>query len=89
MLLTLVEQLRPIVELPKAQLEHLSLVFKADTLLCWHRELVKRKWTFNQQLKRVGRPPIEPQVVQLVLHLAGENRWGDDRITGELKKLGY
>jgi formylglycine-generating enzyme required for sulfatase activity len=25
----------------------------------------------------------------LVLQLARENRWGDDRITGELKKLGY
>jgi hypothetical protein len=24
-----------------------------------------------------------------VLQLARENRWGDDRITGELKKLGY
>ncbi|MBK8034535.1 MAG: helix-turn-helix domain-containing protein [Chloroflexi bacterium] len=65
------------------------LVFKPDTLLRWHRELVKRKWTFKHQAKRVGRPPIEPQVVQLVLQLVRENRWGDDRITGELKKLGY
>lgn len=24
-----------------------------------------------------------------MLQLARENRWGDDRITGELKKLGY
>jgi transposase InsO family protein len=89
LLLTLVEQLRPLIELPKTQLEQLILIFKPDTLLRWHRELVKRKWTFNNQSKRVGRPPIEPQVVQLVLQLARENRWGDDRITGELKKLGY
>ena len=45
LLLTLVEQLRPMVELPKAQLEQLILVFKPDRLLRWHRELVKRKWT--------------------------------------------
>jgi hypothetical protein len=32
---------------------------------------------------------IEPQLIQLVLQLARENRWGDDRITGELKKLGF
>ncbi|MBK9747571.1 MAG: helix-turn-helix domain-containing protein [Chloroflexi bacterium] len=51
--------------------------------------MVKRKWTFKHQAKRGGRPPIEPQVVQLVLQLVRENRWGDDRITGELKKLGY
>lgn len=89
LLLTLIEQLRPIVELPKAQLEQLILVFKPDTLLHWHRELVKRKWIFKRQSKRVGRPPIEPQLVELVLQLARENRWGDDRITGELKKLGY
>lgn len=89
MLLTLIEQLRPIIELPKTQLEQLILIFKPDTLLRWHRELVKRKWTFNNQSKQVGRPPIEPRIILLVLQLARENRWGDDRITGELKKLGY
>ncbi|MBK8021947.1 MAG: DDE-type integrase/transposase/recombinase [Chloroflexi bacterium] len=77
------------VALPKAQLEQLSLVFSPDTLLRWHRELVKRKWTFNQRAKRVGRPPVKPEIIQLVLQLGRENRWGDDRITGELKKLGY
>jgi putative transposase len=29
------------------------------------------------------------EVVQLMLRMAWENRWGDDRIEGELKKLGY
>lgn len=60
MLLTLIEQLRPIIELPKTQLEQLILIFKPDTLLRWHRELVKLQWTFNNQSKQVGRPPIEP-----------------------------
>ncbi len=65
------------------------LIFKPDTLLRWHRKLVKGKWTFKHQSKRGGRPPIELQVVQLVLQLARENNWSDDRITGELKKLSY
>jgi putative transposase len=60
MLLTLIEQFRPLIELPKAQLEQLILIFKPDTLLRWHRELVKRKWTFNQLSKPVGRPPVDP-----------------------------
>jgi putative transposase len=89
MLLTLLERLRPIIERPKAQLEQLILIFTPDTLLRWHRELVKRKWTFKQPSQPVGRPPVESQIIQLVLQLARENRWGDDRITGELKKLGY
>src|SRR5687768_3907541 len=81
LLLSLVEQLRPIVERPKAQREQLIRVFQPDTLLRWHRELVKRKWTFNQQAKKVGRPPVAPQIIQWVLQFARENRWGDDRIT--------
>jgi putative transposase len=64
LLLTLIEQFRPIIELPKAQLEQLVLIFKPDTLLRWHRELVNRKWTFNQPSKQVGRSPIEPVVAK-------------------------
>src|SRR5689334_5506184 len=29
------------------------------------------------------------QLVQLILQLARDNRWGDDKIAGELKMLGY
>jgi hypothetical protein len=88
-LLTLVEQFQDFAALPKAQLQQLVLIFRPDTLLRWHRELVRRKWTFNQKHQRVGRPATAPHVVQLVLQLARENRWGDDRIAGELNKLGY
>ena len=45
-LLTLVEQLQHAAKLQKAHLEHLVLIFKPETLLRWHRELVRRKWTF-------------------------------------------
>lgn len=60
------------------------------TLLRWHRELVKRKWTFAQHCRRPGRPSTAPTVKQLILRLARENSsWGHRRIRGELARLGY
>lgn len=57
------------------------------TLLRWHRELVKRKWTFKT--RAVGRPPIDPALVTLILRMAKDNpRWGYMRIKGECQKLG-
>ena len=58
------------------------------TLLRWHRELVKLKWTYRR-VGRPGRPPLDPMVPELILRLARENpRWGCMRIQGELRKLG-
>lgn len=58
------------------------------TLLRWHRELVRWKWTYGRT-GRPGRPPIEAAIRELILRLARENpRWGCVRIEGELRKLG-
>jgi hypothetical protein len=57
----------------------------------WHRELVRRKWTYKTYKRRghPGRPPIDPEVSALVVRLGRENpRWGYQRIRGELLKLG-
>jgi hypothetical protein len=62
-----------------------SFVVTPTTLLRWHRELLRRKWTYKA--KRTGRPPIDPEVRELVIRMAKENpRWGYMRIQGECRK---
>jgi putative transposase len=57
------------------------------TLLRWHRDLVRQRWTYPSQR---GRPPISGEIRGLVLRLARENStWGYRRIHGELCRLGY
>jgi putative transposase len=71
-----------------ARLNELVLLFKPATLLKWHRELVRRKWTFRQ-CQTGGRPPITAELEALILRLAKENpTWGYSKLHGELLKLG-
>jgi transposase len=73
----------------RAQLSQLVLLFKPDTVLKWHRELVRHKWTFRKGVRR-GRPAISSELEALILRLARENpNWGYGKLVGELGKLGY
>ena len=54
----------------------------SDTLLRWHRRLIRWRWTDPH---RGGRPPADPQTVALTGQMARENPgWGYRPIQGEL-----
>src|SRR6266498_81737 len=59
-----------------------------DTLLRWHRALVRRHWT--RPHRPPGRPSLAPVLQRLIVRMAAENpTWGYRRIHGELLQLGY
>jgi putative transposase len=70
--------------LPRARWS--CFLVRPETLLRWHRRLVANAWTYSH---RIGRPPLNPEVQQLIARLARENpHWGYQRIKGELQRLG-
>ena len=63
------------------------LFVRPETLLRWHQDLVRRRWSYPH---RRGRPGVALELRDLVLRLARENpTWGYRRIHGELGRLGY
>lgn len=71
------------------QLRDVIRIFEPETVLRWHRELVRRKWTYPNKNKG-GRPSISKETESLILRLARENsRLGYGKIVGELLKLGF
>jgi hypothetical protein len=75
--------------LPTDKLRRLVLLVRPDTVLRWHRDLLKRRHAATGVPKRRGRPPTIRSIRALVLRLARENSsWGYRRIHGELAALG-
>jgi transposase InsO family protein len=63
------------------------LFVRPETLLRWHQDLVRRRWSYPH---RRGRPAVTAELRALVVRLARENpAWGYRRIHGELGRLGY
>ena len=68
---------------------HTLRVFKPDTLVGWHRKGIRLYWTWKSRHRPGGRPPVPPEVRDLIRRLSRENPlWGAPRMHGELRMLG-
>ncbi|GAA2842633.1 hypothetical protein [Nonomuraea rubra] len=75
--------------LPHEVLRQLRLLIRPDTVLRWHRDLMRRRHARICRPKRRGRPPTVRSIRTLVLRLVRENPgWGYRRVHGELAMLG-
>ena len=71
-----------------SHLRRMRLIVSPRTLLRWHADIVRRRWTYPR--RTAGRPRTGPAIRTLVLEMARDNPcWGYRRIHGELVGLGY
>lgn len=65
------------------------IVVQPGTVIRWHRDWLRRRWTRRSQQRHHGRPTIDQRVRTLVREMATANPlWGAPRIHGELRMLG-
>jgi transposase len=75
--------------IPKVRRHGLRLLVTPDTIVRWHRDIVRRRWAARSMRGKTGRPAVRRNIRALVLRLARENpHWGYRRIYGELAGLG-
>ncbi len=75
--------------IPKVRRHGLRLLVTPDTILRWHRDIIRRRWAARSIRGKTGRPATRRNIRALVLRLARENPgWGYRRIHGELLGLG-
>jgi len=75
--------------IPKARRSGLRLLVTPDTILRWHRDIIRRRRAARSMRARTGRPAARTNIRALALRLARENPgWGYRRIHGELAGLG-
>ena len=68
---------------------HAVSLVTPDTILRWHRDIVRRRWAARSMRGKTGRPATRRNIRALILRLARENPgWGYRRIHGELAGLG-
>lgn len=65
------------------------VLVQPDTVVRWHRDWLRRRWTRCSRRTRDGRPTVAREIRVLVCEDATANPlWGAPRIHGELLKLG-
>jgi hypothetical protein len=61
------------------------LLVTPDTIMRWHRDIVRRRQAARSRRGKTGRRPTRRNIRALILRLARENPgWGYRRIHGEL-----
>ena len=75
--------------IPRARRQGLRLLITPDTIVRWHRDIVRRRWAARSKRGRTGRPSTRRNIRALVRRLAREiPNWRYRRIHGELAGLG-
>src|SRR6266576_3832419 len=59
--------------IPKARRHRLWLLVTPDTIVRWHRDIVRRRWAARSTRGKTGRPATRRKINALVLRLAREN----------------
>jgi transposase InsO family protein len=68
---------------------HAVAIVRPETVVRWHRSFWRLIWRKTSG-RSVGRPPADADLRGLIRRFWTENPlWGEDRIAGELGKLGY
>ena len=66
------------------------VIVRPATVLAWHRQGFQLYWRWKSRTHRVGRPPLDVELRQLIRRMARENpTWGRRRIRAELALLGH
>jgi transposase InsO family protein len=65
------------------------VIVRPETVLRWHRAIVRRIWTYDNTPKP-GRPATSAATVEVIVRLARENpAWGYGKLQGEILKVGH
>ncbi|HKD04895.1 MAG TPA: hypothetical protein VKB79_03240 [Bryobacteraceae bacterium] len=63
--------------LSRKVLGQVACVAKPDTILAWYRKLIAKKFDGSRHRSYLGRPPIQPELQELIIKMARENSgWG-------------
>ena len=63
-------------------------IVQPETVVRWHRKGFALYWRSISK-PGPGRPPISPELQELIRRLASENDWRVRKIQAELEKLGF
>src|ERR1039458_2838496 len=75
--------------IPKARRHGLRLLVTPDTIVRWHRDIMRHRQAARSVRGKTGRPATRQTIRALVLRLARDNpEWGYRRIHAELAGLG-